>query len=239
MLGPFATLGLAEDTWALNERVIDEDAFLKQAWLFFEERKKQLWDVMDKTKRGFVTVVFDTSDRISHMFYRTLDPTHPANAGKEVDRYKGVIPDMYHKMDELIGEVRAKIGDDPDTLLMVISDHGFTNFRRGVNLNTWLKENGYLFLKEGSETSPDWFAKVDWSRTKAFTLGLTGLFINRAGREREGIVKKGPELDRLCHELKTKLEALRDPATNEPVIREVFLTREEHSGPYADAAPEL
>jgi len=239
LLGPFATLGLAEDTWALNERVIDEDAFLKQAWLFFEERKKQLWDVMEKTKRGFVTVVFDTSDRISHMFYRTLDPTHPANPGKQVDRYKRVIPDMYHKMDELIGELRAKIGDDPDTLLMVISDHGFTNFRRGVNLNTWLKENGYLFLKEGSETSPDWFAKVDWSKTKAFTLGLTGLFINRVGREREGVVTKGPELDRLCHELKTKLEALRDPVTNEPVIREVFLTREEHSGPYADAAPEL
>jgi predicted AlkP superfamily phosphohydrolase/phosphomutase len=239
LLGPFATLGLAEDTWALNERVIDEDAFLKQAWLFFEERKKHLWDVLDKTKRGFVTVVFDTSDRISHMFYRTLDPTHPANAGKEVERYKRVMPEMYGKMDELIGEVRAKLGDDPDTLLMVISDHGFTNFRRGVNLNTWLKENGYLFLKDGAETSPDWFAKVDWSRTKAFTLGLTGLFINRVGRERDGIVKKGKELDLLCHELKTKLEAVRDPATGEPVIREVFLTREEHNGPYADAAPEL
>jgi predicted AlkP superfamily phosphohydrolase/phosphomutase len=239
LLGPFATLGLAEDTWALNERVIDEDAFLKQAWLYFEERKKQLWDVMDKTKRGFVTVVFDTSDRISHMFYRTLEPEHPANKGKELERYKRVMPEMYRKMDELVGEVRAKIGDDPDTLLMVISDHGFTSFRRGVNLNTWLKENGYLFLKEGAETSPDWFASVDWSRTKAFTLGLTGLFVNRAGREREGIVKKGPELDALCRELKAKLEALLDPVTNEPVIREVFLTREMHDGPYADAAPEL
>jgi predicted AlkP superfamily phosphohydrolase/phosphomutase len=239
LLGPFATLGLAEDTWALNERVIDEDAFLKQAWLFFEERKSQLWDVLDKTKRGFVTVVFDTSDRISHMFYRTLDPTHPANAGKEVERYKRVMPDMYGKMDELIGEVRAKLGDDPDTVLMVISDHGFTNFRRGVNLNTWLKENGYLFLKDDAETSGDWFAKVDWQRTKAFTLGLTGLFVNRVGRERDGIVKKGRELDALCRELKEKLEALRDPATGEPVIREVFLTRDVHDGPYADAAPEL
>jgi predicted AlkP superfamily phosphohydrolase/phosphomutase len=106
-------------------------------------------------------------------------------------------------------------------------------------LNAWLKENGYLFLKDGAETSGDWFEKVDWSRTKAFTLGLTGLFVNRIGRERDGIVKPGPELDALCHELKAKLEALRDPATGEPVIREVFLTREIQSGPYADAAPEL
>ena len=89
---------------------------------------------------------------------------------------------------------------------MVISDHGFTNFRRGVNLNTWLRENGYLHLKPGHETSGDWFEHVDWSRTRAFTLGLTGLFVNLAGRERHGIVEKGPELERLCRELKTRLD---------------------------------
>ena len=237
--GPFGTLGLAEDTWALNERVIDESAFLKQAWIFFEERKKQLWDAIDKTRRGFVSVVFDTSDRISHMFWRTLEPDHPANAGKEVEAWKRVIPETYQKMDALVGEVRAKLGDDPDTVLLIISDHGFTSFRRGVNLNSWLLQNGYLFLKDGAETSGDWFEKVDWSRTKAFTLGLTGLFVNRAGREREGIVRNGPELDALCRELKSKLEALRDPQTGARVIREVFLTREIHGGPYADAAPEL
>ncbi|MCC6407790.1 MAG: alkaline phosphatase family protein [Planctomycetes bacterium] len=237
--GRFATLGLAEDTWALNERVVDEEAFLKQAWLIYEERKKHLWDAIEKTKSGFVTVVFDTSDRICHMFYRYLDPTHPANAGKDTTKHANVIPEMYAKMDELVGEVRAKLGNDPDTVLMVISDHGFCNFRRGVNLNTWLKENGYLVLKDGAETSPDWFAKVDWTKTKAFTLGLTGVFINRKGREGKGIVEKGPELDKLCHELKEKLEALRDPIDGQPVIKEVFLTREAHKGPYADMAPEL
>jgi predicted AlkP superfamily phosphohydrolase/phosphomutase len=238
-LGRYATLGLAEDTWALNERVIDEDAFLKQAWLIYDERKKQLWDVLDKTKRGFVTVVFDTTDRISHMFYRYLEPDHPANAGKDVEKHKHVIRDLYARMDAFLGEVRAKVGDGDDTVLMVISDHGFTSFRRGVNLNTWLKQHGYLVLKEGAETSPDWFAKVDWSKTKAFTLGLTGLFINRKGREAHGIVESGAELDALCAELKVKLEALTDPATGEPVIKEAFLTRKIHSGPYADMAPEI
>jgi predicted AlkP superfamily phosphohydrolase/phosphomutase len=238
LLGPFGTLGLAEDTWALNERVIDEEAFLAQAWIFFEERKKQLWDALDKTRKGFVTVVFDTSDRVSHMFWRTLEPDHPANAGKEVERWRDVIPDTYARMDAMIGEARAKIGDDPDTLLMVISDHGFTNFRRGVNLNTWLRDEGYLVLKDGHTTSGDWFADVDWDRTKAFTLGLTGLFINRRGREKHGIVER-EDLDALCREIKSKLEKLRDPATGEPVVREAFLTRSMHDGPYADAAPEI
>lgn len=237
-LGPFATLGLAEDTWALNERVIDEEAFLAQAWIYFEERKKQLWDALDKTRTGFVTTVFDTSDRISHMFYRTLDPTHPANAGKELERWRGVIPAMYERMDALVGELRSKLGDDPDTLLMVISDHGFTDFRRGVNLNAWLRDNGYLALKDGRELSGDWFEHVDWTRTKAFTLGLTGLFVNRKGREKHGIVG-GDELPALCRELKAKLEALVDPASGKRVVREAFLTHEIHDGPYADAAPEI
>jgi predicted AlkP superfamily phosphohydrolase/phosphomutase len=198
--------------------------------------------VLDKTKKGFVTVVFDTSDRISHMFYRFLDPSHPANRGRSAEdfaKYKDTIPETYAAMDKLVGELQVKLGDDPKTCLMVISDHGFCNFRRGVNLNTWLKENGYLFLKDGAETSPDWFAKVDWSRTRAFTLGLTGVFINRKGREAHGIVEKGPEMDALCRELKTKLEALRDPLDGQPVIKETFITKEVHSGPYADMAPEL
>ncbi len=239
MMGPYATLGLAEDTWALNERLIDEEAFLKQSWLIFEERKRMLWDVLEKTKKGFVTVVFDTTDRISHMFYRYLDPSHPANAGKDVEKHKHVIRDLYAKMDSFLAEVRAKVGNDPDTVLMVISDHGFCNFRRGVNLNTWLKQEGYLVLKEGQETSGDWFAQVDWEKTRAFTLGLTGIFVNRKGREAKGIVEPGPELDKLCAEIKAKLERLTDPHVGERVVKEAFLTRQLHSGPYADMAPEI
>jgi predicted AlkP superfamily phosphohydrolase/phosphomutase len=141
-------------------------------------------------------------------------------------------------MDGLVGELRAKLEGDPNTMLMVISDHGFTDFRRGVNLNTWLHENGYLVLQPGHDTSGDWFAHVDWSKTRAFTLGLTGLFVNRKGREKEGVVEAG-ELSALCHEIKAKLEALVDPKTGTRVIREAFLTHEIHDGPYADAAPEI
>lgn len=238
-LGKYATLGLAEDTWALNERVIDEDAFLEQAYLIFEERKKHLWDVIDKTKRGFVTVVFDTTDRVSHMFWRYREPDHPANEGKETEKHKHAIRDLYEKMDAFLAEVRAKVGDDPDTVLMVLSDHGFTSFQRGVNMNAWLRDEGYLALKEGHETSGDWFQQVDWEKTRAFTLGLTGIFINRKGREKTGVVEKGPELEALKREIKDKLEALVDPKTGQHVVKECFLTDQIHNGPYADTAPEL
>ncbi|MFT5199516.1 MAG: putative AlkP superfamily phosphohydrolase/phosphomutase, partial [Planctomycetota bacterium] len=132
-----------------------------------------------------------------------------------------------------------KVGNDPDTVLMVISDHGFCSFRRGVNLNTWLRDEGYLVLKEGADVSGDWFESVDWSRTRAFTLGLTGIFLNRKGRERQGTVEPGAEAQALCLEIKSKLERLCDPKTGEEVLNSVFVTRDVHSGPYADLAPEL
>ncbi|MBW1686827.1 MAG: alkaline phosphatase family protein, partial [Deltaproteobacteria bacterium] len=220
-LGPFATLGLAEDTWALNERVIDEKAFFEQAMLFCEERERMFKDSLAKLKKGVVTTVFDTTDRVQHMFYRYLDPTHPANEGKDTEVYKDAIAQVYERMDSLLGEV-FDLTEDPKTLFMVISDHGFTNFRRGVNLNTWLKENGYLQLKDGAETSGDWFEAVDWSRTRAFSLGLTGMFINRRGRERSGIVNEGEEYETLKNELIEKLKALEDPQTGRRAILDVF-----------------
>ena len=160
-LGPFATLGLAEDTWALNERVIDEKAFIQAAYDISEEREKMFFDALGRTK-GFMTTVFDTTDQIQHMFYRYLDPTHPANRGKDQEEYVETIPEVYAHMDGLLGRIRSKLDDK--TVLMVISDHGFTNFRRGVNLNTWLFEQGYLVLKDEAKTSGDWFDGVDWSQ---------------------------------------------------------------------------
>jgi len=236
--GPFATLGLAEDTWALNERVIDEKAFFEQAMAIYEERERMFLDALAQTKKGLLTTVFDTTDRVQHMFYRYLDPTHPANAGKDTTEWADAIASVYERCDALLGKVWAEI-ERTDTVFMVISDHGFTNFRRGVNLNTWLKENGYLVLKDGHETSPDWFEHVDWSRTRAFSLGLTGMFVNRKGREASGVVSEGEEYRRLVDEISRKLEALVDPKTGQRVVRKVRATCEAFDGPYRLDAPDL
>lgn len=237
LIGSFGTLGLAEDTWALNEGVIDEESFLEQSYLLYEEREKMFLNSLEKTPRGLCTCVFDTTDRIQHMFFRCLDETHPANRGKEVEKYKSVIEDMYIKMDGLLGRVIDKLDDK--TVLFVISDHGFTQFKRGVNLNTWLFKEGYLVLKDGKITSGDWFESVDWSKTRAFSLGLAGIFINREGREIRGIVKEGQDLKNLRHELITKLTGLVDEQTSEVSINEVIDTDETHGGPYKYDAPDL
>jgi predicted AlkP superfamily phosphohydrolase/phosphomutase len=237
--GKFATLGLAEDTWALNNRVIDEGVFFEQAMSFYEERERMFLDAVAQTKKGLIATVFDTTDRVQHMFYRYLDPTHPANEGKDTEVWKDAIASVYQKTDELVGKVWHLV-EDPDTTFMVISDHGFTNFRRCVNLNSWLRENGYLFLKdENALTSGEYLDGIDWSRTRAFALGLTGLFINRRGREKNGIVEEGSEYRKLVQELAEKLGALVDPQTGEGCVRRVAVSHQFFQGPYRFDAPDL
>jgi predicted AlkP superfamily phosphohydrolase/phosphomutase len=237
LYGSFATLGLAEDTWALNERILDEGAFLKQAYDIYEERKTHFFDSLKKNQDGLVVSVFDTPDRIQHTFFRYLDADHPANKDKDTEQYHDVIAQLYQKMDALIGEVRSKLGKDE--VLLVVSDHGFTTFKWGVNLNTWLWQEGYLVLKDGAEPGHEWFAGVDWSRTRAFAYGLAGIFLNVQGRERDGIVASGEERLALQEELKHKLEAIVDGQNGFQPIRRCILAQEVLKGPYVNDAPDL
>ena len=234
LLGAYSTLGMAEDTWALNEGVIDEDAFLEQAYSIFAEREAMFTQALDKTRRGVVACVFDTSDRVQHMFFRHL---------KELDgsdgrgRYGETIRQLYQRMDLLVGKAMAHV--DPETILFVLSDHGFCSFRRGVNLNSWLVQNGYMHLKSGQPSSGPYFQGVDWSKTRAYTLGLGGLYLNMAGRESKGIVRPGAEAETLKRELIARLAKLPDPASGQIAINEVYAASDLYKGPYLEHAPDL
>jgi predicted AlkP superfamily phosphohydrolase/phosphomutase len=225
LLGSFATLGMAEDTWALNEGAIDDDAFLQQADMIKREREAMFFSALDRTRRGVVACVFDTTDRVQHMFYRHLD----AGDGR-------VIEALYRDMDRLVGETWKYV--DSDTALFVLSDHGFCSFRRGVNLNAWLHKNGYLALLDGAKESGDYFEGVDWSRTRAYTFGLGGLYLNLKGREAGGIVSRS-EAGALRKELIKKLTGLRDGEKGQMGIRNVYAAGTLYNGPYLDAAPDL
>ena len=239
-LGPFATLGLAEDTWALNEGVIDDAAFLRMTYDIDSEREEQFFAALDRLRSGSLVCVFDATDRIQHMFWRYLEDGHPASPSTNGDRrpvHADAIEDLYRHNDAMLGRIRDKLRDGD--LLIVLSDHGFNSFRRGVNLNAWLHENGYLVLKPGGEGSAEWFRDVDWERTKAYAIGLTGLYLNLEGREARGTVKPGAEEAALKRELIGKLSGLRDVDRSEVAIREVFDTSRLYSGPYLEAAPDL
>ena len=243
--GRFATLGLAEDTWALNERVIDEQAFLDQAYGIHAEREKQFFQALDRQPDGVVSVVFDATDRIQHMFFRYLDSSHPANRGKDTEIHKDAVPDLYRRADDLVGRARKKLGRND--VLLVISDHGFKSFQRGVNLNSWFRENGYLYLKSDPAEGvlpaiPDGerfeVGDINWPRTRAYTNGLAGFYLNIRGREHDGCVapEDAPALQK---ELIDKLRGLPDPGRPSEAITELWSGREIYNGPYRGNGPDV
>jgi predicted AlkP superfamily phosphohydrolase/phosphomutase len=236
-IGPYATLGLAEDTWALNEGVTTSGTFLRQAYDIDDERRSMFFTALDRLHRGSLVCVFDATDRIQHMFWRYIDPRHPAAGRLPEPEHKDAILDLYKRNDAFIGDILGRLRSDD--VLMVISDHGFTSFRRGVNLNAWLRREGYLTLNPDTDGSTEWLRDVDWSRTKAYCMGLVGLFINVRGRERLGIVEPGAEVAALKVEIAAKLKALPDPDTDEAAIRDAFDTSTLYAGPYLSNAPDL
>jgi len=242
--GPFATLGLAEDTWALNEKVLDEEAFLEQVWDIHDERERMWFHALERQRSGVVVSVFDATDRLQHTFLRFREADHPANAGADVVKHQHVIRDLYRRSDDLVGRTLEQLGDD-DTLI-VMSDHGFKPFRRAVNLNAWFREQGYLRL-EGDPDQGDLpelpegeavpATRIDWSRTRAYANGLAGFYLNVAGRERLGLVPAA-EAEALRDEIMDRLRGFMDPAGGE-AIREVWASAEAYRGPYRAEAPDV
>jgi len=164
-----------------------------------------------------------------------MAPMPPDEYPNRIGRARALMRE--HRMDGLIGRVMEQIDDK--SLLLVISDHGFKSFARCVNLNAWLHQNGYLVLKDGHSESGDWFEDVDWSHTRAYTMGLNGLYLNIKGREREGILSAGAETGALKEELRSKLNGLVDPASGKIAITGMFDCDAIYAGPYVDNAPDL
>lgn len=237
VFGPFATLGLAEDTSALNEKVLDETAFLEQAYSIHEERERMFFDALDKVDRGMVACVFDITDRVQHMFWQYTPEARAAGSRPAISSQADAVDDCYRKMDRLLGRAIERLG--PDDLLMVMSDHGFASFQRCVSLNGWLRDQGFLVLRDGADQCEGYFANVDWSRSKAFAMGLGGIFINQAGREAQGIVRDGEEKRAVKQAIIDGLLALRDTESQAPVVRRVFDAAAHYHGPYAENGPDL
>ncbi|MBN1344597.1 MAG: alkaline phosphatase family protein [Phycisphaerae bacterium] len=235
--GPFYTQGQPEDTHAVTDGRVDIDAFLAQCGEIAAERERMFDHELAAFRDGVLAFVFDHSDRIQHLFWGTRDGEHPGHDAAFASKYGHVLLDMYREMDRLLGKATSALGDDDG--LMVMSDHGFGSFRRSVQLNTWLVQNGYMALKAGKEESAALFRDVDWSGTRAFALGFGSVYINVKGREQSGIVERPGEYDALLTELSEKLPQMPDPTTGGRPVKAVYRTSEVYRGPQTERAPDL
>ena len=270
-IGLYYTQGMAEDVNALKQGVLTDDEFMQQVDSVWKGRNKMLDRALDvylkDDEGGLLFFYYSTVDLAGHMMWRLQDKQHPFYdaeiAGQDSSWYTGregttwntVVRDIYVKMDGVLGHLRKRIGDD--TLIFVMSDHGFAPYHRKFSLNTWLLEKGYLVLNEGksrelptsdSEHQKVYIGKgstpeetaVDWSKTRAYGMGFNGLYLNLKGREADGIVSSGAEADALLKQLQLELEALRDSECGgTPVVLHAELASEIYAGERLAEAPDI
>lgn len=240
--GLFKTIGWSYDTKALSRDALSEDAFLEDVRNTMAFYERLTLDELTREDSDMVIAAWTGPDRVSHMFWRFRDPKHPLYTEEGAKKYGRAVEDTYVKMDQIVGNVMSKLG--PDDLLMILSDHGFKSFRKGLNVNTWLVRNGYLTLKGQTDAATAFTTKeqnfmsgFDWSKTKAYSIGLGSIFLNLKDREGMGIVEP-EDADALAAEIREKLLALTDPDTGEKVFDAIY-TRDVFKGDSAENAPDL
>ena len=247
--GLFKTLGWPIDTWSLPSGITDEAHFLEDMNYTADVQEAMMRRALDDRRARLYVQVFDFTDRIGHLFWRLLDPQHPLYDAALAARYAGEVTKAYERMDAIVGEAMQRL--PPRTALIVCSDHGFASFRRGVNLNTWLKQNGFMTLRQESvegKTLEDLFDKgelgeffkyVDWSRTKAYAMGLGNIYVNLLGREPKGSVAPGREYDEVRDAIARGLESFVDPQTGERPVLKVYRREEMYRGFDPRVLPDL
>jgi predicted AlkP superfamily phosphohydrolase/phosphomutase len=231
-LGLFYTTGFQEDYNARKNNVFDDDEYLRQAGMVLEERLALFDLAVNDYDDGLLFFYFSSSDLQSHMFWWDSDDKHPIRSGAEARKGFGHVRRLYQRLDRVVGDLLDRYGSR--ATLFVMSDHGFANFGWQFNLNSWLRELGYIQPPQCTSIRQD----ADWSQTTAYGLGINGLYLNLKGRERDGIVEPGEEAEDKLAVLKERLEAVMD-VNGKRVIRSVYRADQVYSGSARALAPDL
>ncbi len=220
-IGPFYTQGIPEDTAALRSGVLSREEFEQQVSFVSDDEFRMFNHELGRFHRGVLFLHYGPVDQNSHVLWGT---------------YESLLLKTYEKVDAEVGYVMRTA---PDATLMVISDHGFTTFDRAVNLNTWLYKEGFLALDSPANLGASgMLAHVDWAHTQAYSLGLNSLYLNLAGRERNGIVPPSMR-DQVAERIAQRLVTLRDPKNGSPAVFKVYRADQTYHGPEVSLAPDL
>ena len=220
--GSFLSLGWPQDTNGLEENCITDEQFLALCKSIDTEREVVLTAHLNQFKSGLLGIVFDSLDRVQHMFRR--------------DR-PDIVEQWYIHLDNMVGRIFSrleKVGTGK-AQFYVLSDHGFSDFRYKVNLNYWLIKNGYMALKNDDGAAD--FSNVNWKQTKAYAVGLNSLYLNIAGREGLGSVT-ADRIEPLLEKLMQELSHWYGP-DDRVVMKRVIPKHEAFSGPLVRFGPDV
>ncbi len=234
--GPFKTIGWAFDTHALRQDALTEEAFLRDVEQTMAWRERLTLDEIDRGDFDLLISAWTATDRVGHMFWRYRDEKHPLYNPEMAKKYGKTLEKVYQVCDRITGNVMAKLREDD--LVMILSDHGFESWRTAFDPNNWLVEHGYLKLSNPTLARDRGFLLgIDWANTQVYAVGLSSMYINMAGRESKGIVKRG-DAKNLVAKVRDEMLGITNPATGEKVLDNIY-TFENFTGESAANAPDF
>jgi predicted AlkP superfamily phosphohydrolase/phosphomutase len=236
IVGRYYTQGFPEDTKALSHNIFSDEEFIVQVKMILNERLRAFHHEYNQFKEGFFFFYFSTLDQISHMMWRCMDKSHPLYDPTANPEIKNSVYHFYQEMEHVLKETLSKM--DRRSRLIILSDHGFSPFIREFNLSSWLAKQGYISIAEESAQESEFFEGVNWKESKAFALGLNGIYINLAGRELNGSVNPA-EFKELKKEIIHKLEKVTDLQTGKKPIKKAYDSESIYQGPYKKLAPDI
>jgi predicted AlkP superfamily phosphohydrolase/phosphomutase len=243
ILGLFYTQGMPEETNALKDGLFTDDDYIKQVALVQKDTRDMLDVALARFEPGDMTFMYVSDiDLQCHMLWRHGDPKHleaphhPAYDAAAAATHSHDIENFYRAVDRHVARIRAALPSD--TTFVVMSDHGFQPYTREVHLNSWLRDHGWLTLKDGKQTGQIAAGDVDWSKTRAYNIGFNAIYLNLQGREAQGIVAPG-DADAVMAELSNQLLAVTDPKDGKNIIKGMARSKDIYSEPRRAEAPDL
>jgi predicted AlkP superfamily phosphohydrolase/phosphomutase len=240
--GLFHTLGLPADFNAIKTEVFSMENYIVLSDAIFAESNKIFAYELDRflgLKRGMLFYYFSSIDQGSHIYWALRDPEHPYYKPEETKKFGDRIQQLYQKFDKIVGKVLGKL--PVDIPLIVLSDHGFAPLRRKVNLNALLYQQGFLKSHGEPDYSDSTFlasGNANLDETKAYAMGLNGMYLNLKGRESNGIVEPG-EKRKVIDDIKQMLLSYKDPQTGQNPIGKVTISEDDYKGKYLNDGPDL
>jgi predicted AlkP superfamily phosphohydrolase/phosphomutase len=239
--GPFHTFGLPADFNAIKSDAFDLEQFMVQADSVHQESCRLFEYELQRflsQKNGMMFYYFSSIDQCSHIYWALRDPLHPAYKPNEAEKYGDLIEQLYQQYDHILGDVLNRVSDKIP--IIVMSDHGFAPFRRKVDLNRFLFDHNYIKLH--SEIDYDNAVLIptqaNWDETRAFAIGLNGLYLNIKDREPNGIILPQEKMAEM-KKIEQLLLDLKDPLNGEHPVGKVYITENIYSNTHLDAGPDM
>ncbi len=211
------------ETEVLSKARVDPEALLDRIFTITEVLAKVSLYLVESEAWDFFMTVFMGTDRIGHFFWKYADRNHSKYT---VNEFSKRFREYYRMMDHVISQFLESVPEE--TVVVLVSDHGFCPVSREVYLNNYLRELGYV------ETANN---KVNVEASTAVAHGYGDIWLNVKGREPHGVLEWGSTYEAVAENITASLEGLR--VDGETPIQAVVRREAVYWGPYVTLAPDL